>query len=155
MDAGDIYHAQTGRAMIRFGQRDLKDDPGLWAEVWGAAREELLRDWIAGHPGSRPPAWWRFDAPAAGIAIRPDESEVEALDRSSLISADELEAIRRKTIDLVEFNRGRNPVPTPAGHYKDNFVPPSDLHRFAAARELIPAADAAILNLDSKGKDLP
>jgi hypothetical protein len=31
----------------------------LWVEV----REDLLAEWIADHPGSRPRLWWQLDAP--------------------------------------------------------------------------------------------
>src|SRR5215831_10981264 len=30
---------------------------------WDAVRDEILRDWITAHPGTRPRGWWLFDAP--------------------------------------------------------------------------------------------
>jgi hypothetical protein len=30
---------------------------------WRAVRDDLLRDWIQEHPGTRPAAWWKYDAP--------------------------------------------------------------------------------------------
>ena len=30
---------------------------------WQAARGEILADWIREHPGTRPAAWWAYDAP--------------------------------------------------------------------------------------------
>lgn len=30
--------------------------------TWAQTRDALLVDWIAAHPGSRPWAWWQFDA---------------------------------------------------------------------------------------------
>jgi hypothetical protein len=31
--------------------------------AWDSLRDELLQQWIAEHPGTRPWAWWKFDAP--------------------------------------------------------------------------------------------
>lgn len=33
-------------------------------EAWAAVRDRVLADWIADDPGTRPWAWWLFDAPA-------------------------------------------------------------------------------------------
>jgi hypothetical protein len=33
------------------------------AAWWHTVRSDLLRDWIAAHPGTRPHAWWTFDSP--------------------------------------------------------------------------------------------
>lgn len=32
-------------------------------EIWHAAKNEILEQWIKEKPGSRPWAWWRWDAP--------------------------------------------------------------------------------------------
>ena len=32
-------------------------------DLWDANRDELVREWIGAHPGSRPWGWWRYDAP--------------------------------------------------------------------------------------------
>ena len=32
-------------------------------EAWSDLKDEILPDWIAEHAGSRPSAWWLFDAP--------------------------------------------------------------------------------------------
>lgn len=32
-------------------------------EFWPMLREEILGNWIRENPGTRPAAWWRFDAP--------------------------------------------------------------------------------------------
>lgn len=32
-------------------------------EIWLNHRDDLLREWIAAKPGTRPWAWWAFDAP--------------------------------------------------------------------------------------------
>lgn len=31
--------------------------------AWHAVRKEVLPAWIAAHPGTRPLAWWRYEAP--------------------------------------------------------------------------------------------
>ena len=31
--------------------------------AWDANKPDILREWIAAHPGTRPVCWWRFDAP--------------------------------------------------------------------------------------------
>ena len=35
-------------------------------EVWHRWREQILSGWIKSHPGTRPFAWWRWDAPRWG-----------------------------------------------------------------------------------------
>jgi hypothetical protein len=82
------------------------------------------------------------------------ESEVEFLQARGELSPGELDVIRERTLSLVEYNRGRTPPPTPAGHCQDNFIPPDDVHRFAAAHGLIDPAQAAVLGLDAEGRDL-
>jgi hypothetical protein len=152
MDASDVYHAQTGKPFVKAGQPYLEDDPDLWQEVWEQAAEMLLAHWIGLHPGSRPPAWWEFEAPDEPHGD--DESELTYLDRMGLIEAPELEAILEKALDLVEYDRGRSSKKTPAGFYLYHWIPPDDLHRFAAARGLLSEAEAAILGLDRNGNDL-
>lgn len=51
-----------------FGDAFGRDDRGTldvdaMREAWEALRGELLPKWIAEHPGTRPYAWWVFDAP--------------------------------------------------------------------------------------------
>jgi hypothetical protein len=31
--------------------------------AWAQFREDILADWIAEHPGTRPRCWWAFDSP--------------------------------------------------------------------------------------------
>ncbi|MBN2559398.1 MAG: hypothetical protein JXQ75_00510 [Phycisphaerae bacterium] len=38
-------------------------DPDAMRGAWETLRAELLPKWIAAHPGTRPYAWWVFDAP--------------------------------------------------------------------------------------------
>lgn len=45
-----------------FGNDDEFDEPAARA-AWEILREQIMADWIAQHPGQRPWAWWRFDAP--------------------------------------------------------------------------------------------
>jgi hypothetical protein len=50
----------------------------LWEDVaeaaWHAHGDELTREWIARHPGTRPPAWWAFDAPSGRPAAESQRS---------------------------------------------------------------------------------
>ncbi len=39
--------------------------------AWEELRDELLAEHIAEHPGTRPRAWWRFDAPGPRRQINP------------------------------------------------------------------------------------
>jgi hypothetical protein len=144
----DRHHIATGHAMIRLGdQPDLADEPLLWAEIWSSARGELLPDWIRQHPGSRPEAFWKFDA--IHIARLEGESEPACLHRHHLLSAEELEGIRRKARELVAHDRGRDP-----GEPGSNFIPPGDIHEFAARAGLLSAEERGVLRLDGRGEDL-
>lgn len=39
--------------------------------VWEELRDELLADWAKEHPGTRPYAWWVFDAPRDPVGTWP------------------------------------------------------------------------------------
>ncbi len=132
-------HIQTGRSAVRLPDtKDLCDNPPLWRELWLQHGAELLPAWIDENPGSRPDAWWEFDAPP-GLE-RPDDDEVSALHAAGLLDPAELSAIAEKAKTLVEFNRRYQ-------SRDSNFVPPDDLHRFAARIGLIGRSDAAVLRL--------
>jgi hypothetical protein len=140
-------HVCDGRNPIACpGEPDLADNPPLWRAAWTKYRDALLSQWIAERPGSRPPAWWRWD----GRAERPDpEDEPEALRRRGELADAEFAAIRRKALELVEYNRGRDPH-----RPRDNWIGPRPLHRFAAKFGLLDAAERRTLNIDSNGDDL-
>jgi len=56
-------------------------------EAWEYAGESLLAEWIQTHSGTRPPGWWRFDAPEP----RPeDETEASCLERLGLLHEGEV-----------------------------------------------------------------
>lgn len=38
-------------------------DPGVLEQSWPVVREQVLEQWVAAHPGTRPDGWWTFDAP--------------------------------------------------------------------------------------------
>lgn len=144
MDAWDVCHAQYGAPLIRADQPHLEDDPDLWSQVWSGAGEMLLADWIGRNPGTRPPAWHRFDCdeePAEG------EGEADFLDRIGELSAEELEGIHRKVLGLVEYDRGRRPEVA-----SDNFIPAAEIHRFAARKGLLTETERAVLGLDGRGE---
>lgn len=44
--------------------------------VWAVVGREFVANWIADKPGSRPWAWWEFDAPEPRQRLDSDEDEV-------------------------------------------------------------------------------
>lgn len=60
------------------------------AEAWRHYGPELLSRWIKEHPGSRPAAWWLFDAPESRSE---GESETAYLARHELLSPAERRAL--------------------------------------------------------------
>ena len=55
----------------------------LMREAWEKHRENILTQWIAANPGTRPWAWWKFDAPEP----RPEgEGEADYLGRLGLLT---------------------------------------------------------------------
>lgn len=62
-----VYQLLSGHDFFgsAFGRDDLvsRCDLGAMREAWRELRAGLLADWIAEHPGTRPYAWWTFDAP--------------------------------------------------------------------------------------------
>lgn len=51
-------------------------------DLWNLHRDSVFPQWIERNPGTRPRAWWCFDAPAAR---RKDESERQYLERHKLL----------------------------------------------------------------------
>lgn len=53
-----------------------------WEEAteaaWEAHGGRLTSEWIARHPGTRPPLWWALDAPGERPIINPAPPDVEA-----------------------------------------------------------------------------
>lgn len=145
LDSFEASHVCGGRNLIRANDEpDLRDNRPLWEALWTRHREELIAGWIRTNPGSRPPAFWEFDSAALP---GDEEGEADYLDRLGLIGPEELEAIREKSAALAAYNRGRSPKKTAGGFYADNYIPPSELHRFAARRGLLTADQAMILGL--------
>jgi hypothetical protein len=118
MDGNESYHIQTGKPLIRTGvDAFLVDDPALWQQLWAEYRDELLLAWIKRKPGTRPAAFWRFDA--NGFPDRAEyETEAEHLHRLGLLDDDEINAIKAKALELIAFNRGRKPSDP-----NSNFIP--------------------------------
>ncbi|MGP0069675.1 MAG: hypothetical protein ACLQGP_39495 [Isosphaeraceae bacterium] len=148
MEAFEQSHICTGKSPIRGipDQADLESNPPLWAQLWRSNRAELLAFWVDRHPGTRPPAFWKFQTAELPPRLT-DESETSFLDRMHLLGDDELFAIRRKALDLVEYNRGRSRKQTAGGYYRDHFIEPSDLEVFAVDKGLVSLADAEVLGL--------
>jgi hypothetical protein len=43
---------------------DMPTDGPTAAELWEQFGSQVTAEWISKNPGSRPPAWWRFNAPS-------------------------------------------------------------------------------------------
>lgn len=57
-------------------------------EMWNEKRDALMASWVQERPGTRPWAWWTFDAPED----RPEgESEAGYLRRHGLLTPGEME----------------------------------------------------------------
>ena len=54
-----IRHLLSGNDFFGAGFPDNRS----MQEGWESLRAEILPEWIREHPGRRPYAWWRFDAP--------------------------------------------------------------------------------------------
>src|SRR5437762_12220598 len=54
-----------------------KDEPSggpTAAELWASYGEAVTAEWITRAPGTRPPAWWRFNAP---VCPEDDDDEID------------------------------------------------------------------------------
>ena len=58
--ADQIHHLRTGHGIWR---EDAFCSDDLMRQAWGDLGDEILEAWIVEHPGTRPAAWWAFDAP--------------------------------------------------------------------------------------------
>ena len=77
-----------GQGFGREGSIHRPIDLDLAREAWEELRAELLPEFIASKPFSRPWAWWRFDAPEP----RTTESERDYLVRLDLLTDEERRA---------------------------------------------------------------
>ena len=60
---------------------DLKYAEDRYCPEWTQHKAAVLQAWVADHPGTRPPIWWRLDAPEE----RPEgESQASFLKRHGL-----------------------------------------------------------------------
>ena len=70
-----------------FGEGYPESDPAAMKRMradWQRHRDELLPEWIALHPGSRPWAWWAFDAPARRETSDGSDHPFDRLERREL-----------------------------------------------------------------------
>lgn len=92
--ATDTLHREQRRSLLQgrgfFGDEWGRgtDDEQMAARraAWRKFKAALLREWIAERPGTRPAAWWLFDAPEPR---EEHESEAAFLERLDLLTADE------------------------------------------------------------------
>jgi len=67
--------------------------------IWRAIEAEAVREWVAARPGSRPDAFWEYSAPEPR---RPNESELEYLERNGLLLPGERDACRETEMRKTE-----------------------------------------------------
>ena len=82
MDEFDKWHVLRGRSLIKgTGIPDLIEDLTTYEAVWNRSKDELLPEWIAEKPGTRPLPWWLFDHGNERPVINPMQPESEAAAR--------------------------------------------------------------------------
>ena len=88
-------------AVIRYLETGVRKGPGVLQlfpydrrEVWCDLREQLLAEWVSEHPGTRPFAWWTYDAPEP---LGEGESQVQYLTRLGLMDANERRRLDAET----------------------------------------------------------
>jgi hypothetical protein len=82
LNSFDKAHVLGGKSLIKgAGIPDLVGDPALWKKVWEQTKAELLPEWIAKHPGTRPLPWWLFDHKKERPVLHPMASQTEAVVR--------------------------------------------------------------------------
>jgi hypothetical protein len=59
----DVERAKRLDAWETFMVEDSRDNYSALRPLWTEYREQVLKVWIAESPGTRPSAWWKFDAP--------------------------------------------------------------------------------------------
>jgi hypothetical protein len=75
-------------------------NPSVWRPLWEDLRPGLLRVWTKKHPGTRPWAWWRADAPEPLLA---GEDELSFLARHGLLTAAEKASRNRTEAHAMTF----------------------------------------------------
>ncbi len=142
MEDWEKYDACTGRSPLRgHGNADLADNPEQWERLWDDHRDMLLAHWISDNPGTRPPAWHKFDAAEAWDEESETETEPEYLHRLGLLAPEEVEAVVAKARTLAEYNRCRN-----GNEPTSNFIPPRDAEQFAIDHGLLSEEEKEILS---------
>lgn len=94
-EAWMIEYLLYGYYTLPGGQRSVRKGLGLlYGEPlpppWEDVRDELLPQWIREHPGTRPFAWWRDEAPEPR---REGETELGYLRRHGLLTPAENRAL--------------------------------------------------------------
>jgi hypothetical protein len=65
------------------------------AGLWNEYREEILGEWVAKRPGTRPSLWWEHDAPEPR---KERESQRAYLKRHKLLQPSELRKLRTRRV---------------------------------------------------------
>ena len=70
-------------------------------QLWKRYGRDVLREWTALHPGTRPSLWWRYERPGPRD---PRESEAAYLDRHGLLAPAERARLRKSDFAPVAAN---------------------------------------------------
>ena len=79
------------------------DEEGEREAAWTAGKSMVLEDWIERRPGTRPDAWWEFDAPDDRRRLADGRYKAEAvyLKRHRLLMPAELERLTTQAFEPV------------------------------------------------------
>ena len=85
-----------------FAPMPTEDDKRV---AWEAGRADILAEWIAERPGTRPPAWWDFDSPERRRRIDGKPHPFDVPERVALVAKHERENPGRK-VDSCRLSYG-------------------------------------------------
>jgi hypothetical protein len=110
----DLYRLETGHDFDAPMKHPIYHESNFdyTEKRWYAVRNEVMAAWIEARPGSRPPAWWRFEALEPR---KPRETEAGYLTRMNLWAPGEVKAWKKRISFLGDkFHKWPKPgVPMP------------------------------------------
>lgn len=113
-------------------------------EAWELARVEILEEWAKANPGTRPSAWWTWDAPEArrrlggtGTAAFDALAYTERLHRG--IPADWVESWQVEMYNGCAIDVDGVPIGTEysEGHFPHDAIDPNDPPRFESEADYL------------------
>ena len=100
-----IYQLLTGHDFFgdAFGDKSFRGgrvNTEAMQAAWEKFSEPILAAWVREYPGTRPFAWWEFDAPEP----QGDEEEIDYLSRLGLLESGEQERADAQLAELDEID---------------------------------------------------